>query len=157
MKKLIILGAGQYGRVVKENAEAMGIFSKIEFLDDNSDIAVGKLDDIEKTEYDFAFVAIGNPAVRKLLFEKIKKPITIVHPRAIIASSAKIGEGSIIEAGAVVAANAEIGISSIVMSNVVVGHDAKVGNYCQLKYNCTVPERCVVPDETKVNCNEVYQ
>lgn len=60
MKKLLILGAGQYGFVAKEVAEAMGCYSHIDFLDDYSDIAVGKLNDIDTIEYDEAFIAIGN-------------------------------------------------------------------------------------------------
>lgn len=33
-KDLLILGAGQYGMVAKEIAEAMNCFQKIDFLDD---------------------------------------------------------------------------------------------------------------------------
>ena len=40
MKRLLILGSGQYGTVAKETAEAMGIFDEIAFLDDNSKAAV---------------------------------------------------------------------------------------------------------------------
>ena len=47
-KNLLILGAGQYGRVVKETAEAMGCFGKISFLDDNSPLALGKLDEYSR-------------------------------------------------------------------------------------------------------------
>lgn len=73
MEKLLILGAGQYGFVAKEVAEAMGIFSQIDFLDDCSEIAAGKLNDIEKMKYDVAFVAIGNPEVREQWIERISK------------------------------------------------------------------------------------
>lgn len=61
ISKLIILGAGQYGQVAKEVALSSG-FERISFLDDNSDIAIGKLEDYKKyiTEYKSAFVAIGN-------------------------------------------------------------------------------------------------
>lgn len=43
MEKLVILGAGQYGFVVKEVAETMCCFIEIDFLDDYSEIAIGKL------------------------------------------------------------------------------------------------------------------
>ncbi len=49
MNRLLILGAGQYGFVAREVAEAMGCFTSIDFLDDHSDIAIGKLDDVEKS------------------------------------------------------------------------------------------------------------
>ncbi len=154
--KLLILGAGQYGFVAKEVAEAMGYFSSIAFLDDHNDIAVGKLADIETMEYDAAFVAIGNPKVRMQWLEKIRKPAILIHPKAVISPSAKIGAGCILEAGAVISADVTIGKGTIVMANAVVGHNAAVGDCCQLKYNCTVPENCTVPDGTKIDCNAVY-
>ncbi len=157
MKTLLILGAGQYGMVAKEVAEAMGGFDKVLFLDDNNPIAVGKLCELEQQKYDVAFVAIGNPIVRKQLLERVSEKTTLIHPAATVMPSAKIGEGSIIEAGAVICSNASIGTGTIVMSNAVVGHDAKVGSYCQLKYNCSIPERSVIPDMTKVECNTLYQ
>lgn len=157
MERLLILGAGQYGFVAKEIAEAMNCFSQIDFLDDHSEIAIGKLNDIENIEYDTAFVAIGNSAVRAQYLERIKKAATLIHPKACVSPSASIGEGGIIEAGVVVSTDVKIGKGTIVMANAVVGHNATVGECCQLKYNCTIPENCVVPDKTKVDCNAVFR
>lgn len=64
---------GQYGLVAKEVAEAMNCFSQIDFLDDHSEVAIGELNDIENTEYDATFVAIGNPAVRSQYLDRIEK------------------------------------------------------------------------------------
>lgn len=157
MGKLLILGAGQYGLVAKEVAEVMGCFTQIDFLDDHSEIAIGKLNDIENMEYDAAFVAIGNPAVRSQWLQRIDKLATLIHPKAVISPSAVIGEGSIFEAGTVISTDAKIGKGTIVMANSVVGHNAAVGDCCQLKYNCTIPENCVVPDKIKVDCNVVFR
>ena len=44
-KNLLILGAGQYGQIVYETAEAMGCFDRIDFLDDQNPIAIGVLED----------------------------------------------------------------------------------------------------------------
>ncbi len=156
MSRLLILGAGQYGMVAKEVAEAMGCFEQIDFLDDNSDLAIGKLDDIRHLDCDSAFVAIGNPDVREIFFNFIKKPVTLIHPDAVIMPSAKIGDGCIIEAGVVICSNSIIGKATIIMSNAVVGHDAEVGSFCQLKYNSTVPARMIVPDKTKLDYNLVW-
>lgn len=52
--KLLILGAGGHGKVVKEVAEAMchdsgnQFYTGIDFLDDNAPEAVGKISDLEK-------------------------------------------------------------------------------------------------------------
>lgn len=152
MERLLILGAGQYGTVAKETAEAMGIFDEINFLDDSSENAVGKIEDIEKLDYSAAFVAIGNPDVRERLSVLIgdRKLATLIHPKALVMPSAVIGAGSIVEAGAIVCSNVTIGRATIV------GHDAKVGNYCQLKYSSSIGERTKIPDKTKVECNVVW-
>ncbi len=157
MERLLILGAGQYGYVAKEVAEAMGCFISIDFLDDHNELAIGWLEDLEKTEYDTAFVAIGNPVVRAQWLQRISKTATLIHPKSMVSSSAVIDEGCIIESGAVVSANVKIGKGTIVMANAVIGHNATVGDCCQFKYNCTIPENCVVPDQTKVDCNVVYK
>ncbi len=157
MERLLILGAGQYGFVAKEVAEAMGCFSSIEFLDDKSDIAVGGLSDCENVEYDFAFVAIGNPELRAYWSGKVDRLATLIHPSASVSPSAFISAGAIIEAGAIISSGAKIGRGTIVMSGSAVGHNAAVGDFCQLKYNCTVPENAVVPFKTKIDCNKVYE
>ena len=44
--KLLILGAGEYGRLVKELARNK--YTTIDFLDDKSDVAIGKFEDYRK-------------------------------------------------------------------------------------------------------------
>ncbi len=158
---LLILGAGQYGQVAKAVARAQGGFSRIDFLDDAAESALGKLDELESFEHDFVFVAMGNPAVRQQWVERIEQAhqftlATLIHPRAVVEPSAVIGQGSIIEAGAVVSCNSCVGTSCIIMANAVIGHDAVVGSFCQLKYNSSVTERSQVPSGFKLACNSVF-
>ncbi len=152
---LLIIGAGQYGLVAKEIAEAMKCFRKILFLDDHCEFAVGKLNEIDRVEYDAAVVAIGDPIIRKQWLIQVKNPISLIHPNANVMPSASIGEGAVIEAGAVVCSGASVGQGTFVMANAVVGHNATVGDFCQLKYNCSIPERNVVPNQTVVDCNAI--
>ncbi len=55
-------------------------------------------------------------------------PLTVVHPRAFVASSASIGRGSQILALAAVCANARLGRSVIVNTSASVDHDCVVGD-----------------------------
>ena len=41
--KLLIVGAGGHGKVVRKVAEELGIFEHIEFVDDNSEFVIGKI------------------------------------------------------------------------------------------------------------------
>ncbi len=154
---LLILGAGQYGLAARDIAIEMGIFSNILFLDDNnSELAIGKLDCIDSVEHDLAFVAVGDPVLRAKLYEKVGKPATLISPEATVMASAVIGAGTIIEAGAIVSSNAHVGRGCIVMASAVVGHNAHVEDFCQLKYNCVIAEGCLVPAGTKVESNVSY-
>ncbi len=159
MKRLLILGAGQYGLAVKEIADASGEYDIIEFLDDKSDIAVGTMENILAESYDGAVVAVGSAEIRKRLTQSIEpsRLVTVIHPRAHISPSAVVGKGCIVEAGAVLCANTRIGTGTIVMSGAVVGHNSEVGDFCQLKYNSVVPEGKCVPGLTKLDSNEVFK
>lgn len=64
MKSLFIVGSGEFGQLVKELAETLG-YQKIGFLDDNSEIAVGKTADYQKftEEYQNFIVAIRSKCI----------------------------------------------------------------------------------------------
>ncbi len=162
MSSLLILGAGQYGAVAREVAESMGFYEAISFLDDNKSHAVGKLEDYTQfiNQYSHAFVAIGNLALRaewisRLRLAGFSLPV-LVHPRAVVMPSAKIGDASIVEAMAMVNTNALVGEGSIISSGAVVNHDAEVGACCHIDCNAVVPANQKVPSQTKILHGTVY-
>lgn len=126
MKNLLIIGAGQYGMVAKEIAESMGCFDRIDFVDDVSEVAVGKICDIEKLvhEYDSAVVALGNPELRLKLINGLCEMgynvPTLIHERAYVSPSAKISIGCFIEPMAVV----HTGV--VVETGVILNHNSVV-------------------------------
>ena len=159
---LLILGAGQYGCVAKETAQAMSCFGKIDFLDDNNPVALGKMDTLSQrlSEYDCVFVAMGNPVLR-LRFLKEAEQLgfclaTLVHPSAVVMPSAKLSGGVIIEAQAVINSNTAVGTGCIVSAGAVVNHDCYLAEGCHVDCNATVPARSQMPAHTKVPCGTVY-
>lgn len=159
---LLILGAGQYGTVAKEIAEKMGCFEKIDFLDDNNQVAIGKLNEFGSFfgEYDAAVVAIGLPKLRLDYLSRLKKtgyklPV-LIHPQSYISTSAKCCEGCIVEAFVGVNANARIGEGCILSMGCIVNHDAAVGDGCHIDCGAIVPARMMVDAGVKVNCGIVY-
>lgn len=161
-KRLLIVGAGQYGLLAKEVAESMGVFGKISFLDDNNGIAIGKVHEYEKfiRDYTYAFVAIGNNAFRLEVIEKLQRTgyriAVLVSPKANVSPSAQIDEGTIVEPMAVVQANAHVAVGCLVCSGAVVKHNACVGVGCYLDCNSVVQAGVLVPKKTKVNAAMVY-
>lgn len=163
MKNLLILGAGQYGRVVRETAESMGCYGRIEFLDDNSPLAVGKLAQYESyaTQFSSAFVAMGNPELRLRWLNDLKLagfelPV-LIHPRAYVSPSAKLEGGTIVEAMAVVNSEAVVEMGGLICAGAVVNHNSHVSKCCQVDCNAVVAANAVVPKGTKVLSCKVFE
>ena len=156
---LLILGAGEYGRLVKELARNQ--FIRIDFLDDNLSIAIGKLNEYInlKDKYQNAFVAIGNNEVRSKWIDRLEKsgykmPI-VISDRAFVSPSAIIESGCIIEPMAVINSNAKIEKGSIISSGSVVNHNAIVHKYCHIDCNAVVGAGAVVPEKMHLNYGQV--
>ncbi|MBR1764106.1 MAG: hypothetical protein IJ746_01795 [Ruminococcus sp.] len=162
MDNLLIIGAGQYGTMIKESARALNIYDKIDFLDDNSDEAIGKIDEYPKffKEYPCALVAIGNADIRLSYSDKLKTAgymiESFISRRAYVSPSAKIAEGCVIEPMAVVSTSVKIGRCTIISSGAVVNHNSTVGEGCHINCNATVKSNSNVPARTKVNYGEIF-
>ena len=184
---LLIIGAGQYGHVAFEIAQAMGCFGEIAFLDDSYKALaechpertlepkaieavegslpeiIGTTRDVEKFAglFRFGFVAIGNPQVRSTLIEKLQSngftPTALVHPTAYVSPSARLQDGCCIEPLAVVQAGVVLGLGTFVASGAVVRHNAVVGAFCHVDCNAVVETGAVVPASTKISCNSVFR
>lgn len=161
MKSLLIIGAGGYGQLVKELAQDCG-YEKIDFLDDKSELAIGRVNDFElfQGQYEDAIIAIGNPKVRREIAAKIEnsfRMVTLIHPKAFVSKSAVVQKGCIIEAGAIVNANTTIEPFNIINANAVVNHDAMVNTLCQVDCNAVVAAGAWVPEGTKVESCTVWK
>jgi len=142
---IIIVGAGGFGREVYLWAKDSFDFTKYQikgFLSnnksdlDNFDIKVGIIGDpdyYEIKENDRFLFAIGNIETKKRLVTKLKnkgaKFLTLIHPTAIVVSTARIGKGVVICPFCLVSDNVQL--DDFVMMNTYAscGHDVKVGKY----------------------------
>lgn len=159
---LLILGAGQYGIVTKEVAQATEAFDRIEFLDDNAPFAVGKIDDLEGLhgQFDCAVVAIGNAALRMSLLERLAaagyRLPSLVHPRAYLSPSASVGAGSVVEPLAGIHAGVTVGRGCLVSMGALVNHNATVEDACHIDVGAVVAARATVSAGTKVWANTLF-
>ncbi len=159
--RLLILGAGQYGHVALDVATSTEKFSKIDFLDDNNEKAIGILNKLAdfKGKYDCCTVAIGNNELRETFLknaEDIGYDLSpLISPHAFISPSATIEKGAIIEPFAVVNANAVVGKGSYVSACSVINHNAVVGEYCHIDCGTIVTARAIVSPKTKTPCGAV--
>lgn len=134
MNRLTIIGASGHGKVVADIAGLNG-YTDIVFLDDNENSKeCGGFKVIGNTKTPVegdVFIAIGNPQVRKRLSEG-RKVVTLIHPHAVIARDAVIGEGTVVMAGAVINPNARIGKGCIINTCSSVDHDCVLGDFCHV-------------------------
>lgn len=160
-RNLLILGAGQYGQIVYETAEAMRCFGRIDFLDDQNPAAVGVLEDYKKyrSSYECAFVSMGNPQLRLQWLDRLEvagyELVTLVHPMGFVSKTASLGKGCIVEPMAVVQAGAQVENGGLLCAGCIVNHNSIVQRGCQIDCNAVVPARAVVPEMTKVHSGSV--
>ena len=156
---LLILGAGEYGQLVKELARNK--FTTIDFLDDNSRAAVGKLEDFKKLKekYKNAVVAIGNNEIRAQWIDRLEEAgynlLIVLSDRAYISPSAIIEPGCIVEPMVVIQSNAKVEKGSIISSGSVVNHNALVQKFCHIDCNAVVGADAVVPEKMNLNYGQV--
>jgi sugar O-acyltransferase (sialic acid O-acetyltransferase NeuD family) len=144
-KRLLILGAGGHGRAVADLAEECG-WEVVGFTDrampsDRPEI-FGSDDEVvtlfEAGRFDAAVVGVGNTAlvrrseIFRLLREwRISAP-QLIHPRAVVSRSCRVGEGSVVFPGSVLGAEVEIGGNAVIYSGVVAEHSCRIGDHAYL-------------------------
>jgi sugar O-acyltransferase (sialic acid O-acetyltransferase NeuD family) len=141
MRRLAILGASGHGKVVAEAAECSG-WDAIAFFDDrwpsmqanrHWPVIGGTSELVDSiTHYDGVVIAIGSNATRLDKFRQLASSgarlVSIVHPSAVVSTSAVLGIGSVVFAGAVINADARIGLAAIVNTGATVDHDCILGD-----------------------------
>ena len=153
MKKLLILGAGGYGKTIADLAAQLNCYDKIAFLDDN---AVGSAIAGKCREYlRFAdgntemYPAFGNNGIRmqwlnRLLEADIPVP-TLVHPRAYVSPTAKL------ETGCMVLPMAVVNIGALI------DHDSVIGEGCHLAPGAIVKAENRIPAGVKIDSGNVIE
>ena len=91
---------------------------------------------------------------RKQLFEKFKARGYVfeqaIHPSAVIARDAVLGEGAQVMAGAVVQPGARIGDNTIINTRASIDHDCVIGCHVHISPGCTLSGNVTVGDETHI-------
>lgn len=166
-KRLLVLGAGGHGRVVHEVAQSLfnidgtPLYESVDFLDDNSVDAIGKIADLEKykDQYSDAFCGIGNNTVRKQLLDQAENlgfhiPV-LIHTSAYISPSAVIEAGTVVEPKAIVNANTVVHRGCIISVGAIVDHDVIVSEFAHINAGAIVKAGAKVESGRKLEAGEV--
>ena len=152
MKKQVIgLGAGGHARVMIEVIRLIGDYQLAGLLDPKEELWNTKvsgvlvlsddslLPELHSRGIQYAFIglgSIGDTRPRRLLYEKVSRHgfqiINIIHPKAVISSSVKVGEGATILAGALVNTDVILGNNVIVNTGAIVEHDCVIDDHVHI-------------------------
>lgn len=150
IKEIIIIGTGGVAAEISSYLEALNkegnIIYKIKgFIDDSYDNFLlnskryefnspylGTNDEFEFTSKDLFVFGFANINSRLKLLDKLKEKnvefVTLIHPAAQVAKTAKIGKGNLINPFCVIGPNAVIGENNILTSYSFISHDCIIGN-----------------------------
>lgn len=168
--QLLVIGAGGHARVVIDVARAAG-YHPVAALDPASvgstcngvDVIGG--DDLAEQMFSQglrnAVVAVGDNALRSKIGNRLRDigfalP-PVVHPSAILSSSARIGDGTVIMPLAVVNAAATIGAMVIVNTSAVIEHDCDIGDGAHIAPGCLLGGTVSVGAQTLIGIGSVVR
>ena len=157
-----IYGAGNGAITVSEVLALNGIKTAC-YIDDNpskaeiNKIQVHKsdrLDELITMGLKNIFVAISDGHIRSqkyaslLLASSDLEFINVIHPRAHLAESVKIGYGNYIKSGAVIETESVLGNGCLIDNNVTIAHHNEIHDYCHLAPGVTLGSSIVVGEMT---------
>lgn len=136
-----IIGGGGHAKVLIAACQSRGIEIGGLF-DDNPHIwntalwgiKISPIPDAEWWKNQNGILAIGSNAAREKLSKTISPNqwMTVIHPTAVIHSTASIAEGSYIGAGVIIQPDVSIGKHVIINTGAIVEHDVQVESFCHI-------------------------
>ena len=165
MRSLLILGAGGYGKTIRDVVSQLDIYDSISFLDDISkeSYVIGKCQEVfslvdENTD---VYPAFGNNEARmnwmnRLLEAGIGVP-TLVHPRAYVSPSARLETGVVVLPMAVVNTGVSVGRGCIINIGARIDHDSVIGEGTHLSPGAIVKAENRIPGMIKIDSGTVIE
>lgn len=163
--RLIILGAGGYGRVIADVAEQLQKYREILFLDDTgvSEDIVGKCDDYVRyidLETEF-YPAFGNNELRFGWLERLRSAnarlATLIHPSAYISPKAKIYEGTVCLPNSVINSYTEVHSGCIINAGALVDHNCVIKKGVHICLGAIVKANNRIPEYYKLEAGQILE
>jgi len=168
---MLIIGAKGFAKEVLEIIHQLNQLENLTFYDDvNIDVPETLfnqfpiLKSFKQAEVYFKTIdnrfsiGIGNPVLRKNLYEKFNLIggvlTSTISPLAVIGNyDVKIGVGSNILANSVFSNSIKIGKGSIVYYNSVITHDCELGDFVEISPSVTLLGRCTIGSFSQIGSN----
>lgn len=158
-KYLVILGTGGYGRTVADVARQLGY--EVIFLDDNSNIAVGKCADFAQYADDntWFYPAFGNNEGRLYWLRRLSEAgcqiPTLIHPTAYVSPTAKILPGTVVLPRALINTDTVVESGCIINCGAIIDHGCVIEEGCHICLGAVVKGENCIPRCTKIEAGAV--
>jgi sugar O-acyltransferase (sialic acid O-acetyltransferase NeuD family) len=158
---MILYGASGHAKVIIEIAKSQGLEIDA-IIDDNLkiksvlDIPVHhSLDGVPSSRK--IIIAIGDNVIRKKItsIKNLKFDDALIHSRAELSASAKIGIGTVVMANAVINASTNIGDHCIINTGSTVEHDCEIHNYVHISPQVAIAGGVKIKEGTHVGIGAV--
>lgn len=161
MKRLLIVGAGGFGREVfhwvRQHPDHGKLWQVAGFLDDKATALegydyspgiIGSIKDYQAAPGDLLVVGLALPKIKKAVVEHLLSRggefLTFVHPSAVLGGNVKMGRGTFVCPGAVITSDVKLGEFVTFNCNSTMGHDAVLESYVTLSGHCDITGFCHV-------------
>jgi len=171
MKRIVVVGAGGFGREVvetlKQGNSSYATWDIVGFVDDDAALlgrvihgvrVVGHVEWLcENHRGELGcVVAIGDPATRKRVVQRLERagvPFhTVIHPTAILGNGVLLGRHVVVQAGSLLTVDVRVGDHVQLNDYVTIGHDAVIENFCTLGPRCDINGHCHLQEGVYIGC-----
>ena len=171
-RPVVVVGGGGHGRVVLDvlraaGAQIMGVVDPSEEIEKRLPAGVVRLGgdgwleaaDAEAIALVNGIGSVNVPTLRRTVFERWSDRgfafARVVHPAAIVAADAVLGDGCQIMAGAIVQPGARIGADAIVNTGASVDHDCDIGAHVHIAPGVTLSGGVVVGEASHIGTGAI--
>lgn len=135
-----ILGASGHGRVIRDIAERLGAGVRGFYDDDSGRSVLGPeylgsvCDYLGAIDRGGCILGLGDNRTRREVAERCGglRYATLIHPAAVVAADAEIGEGTVVMAGAIINPGSRIGRHCVINTGAILEHDCVMGDFSSL-------------------------
>ena len=170
MKKLVLLGAGGFGREVAASIlpfmnQREPSYELIGFIDDGEQYHTGMMIDgypwlgrqewiLDHKDDVYCTCTIGSAkmkaAIQRKLTEQGVRFATLLGYYAYVAPYSEIGPGSVLYGWTQVSVNCKIGAGVVLNDSVRIGHDVTIGDYTSIMPGTGISGGCVIGKEVDI-------
>jgi acetyltransferase EpsM len=157
--KVILYGASGHAKVIIAILQECNIAIDL-ILDDDVKkerisgfkISYSKLIDLALLKN--VIISIGNNKIRKKLRGELKTNFAIaIHPKAVLAKTATVDEGTVIMAGAMINTDVSIGTHCIINTGAIIEHDCVIDHFVHISPGAALAGGVCVGEGSHVGIN----